>query len=226
MDWPEVDARLAEIAATDDDDPWPSVTLVGLQNRLGVLPNFDHRVRVHVEGPLGNYAAAFMRRGEIRVQGDVGFGLAHLMTGGVIRVRGHAGNGVASCIQGGTVAVYGSAGHRVASMMRGGGIMVRGNVGDECGLGAVGGSIVIGGKAGHRLGLAAQDTTIFIRGSVASKAEGMVEAPLRKQSLLQLGMLLMNASIRGEAKDFRRIVPESVLRREEEGRGEVNPSWR
>ena len=41
-----------------------------------------------------------------------------------------------------------------------------------------------------------------------------------------LGLLLINASIRGDAKEFRRIVPEAMLKAEKSQRGEINPNWR
>ncbi len=90
----------------------------------------------------------------------------------------------------------------------------------------LGGMIVIGGDAGHRLGDAMSNVTVFIRGRAASLADGVVEAPLRKREQLRLGLLLINASIRGDAKEFRRIVPEAVFWAEEASRGEINPNWR
>jgi methylamine---glutamate N-methyltransferase subunit B len=68
---------------------------------------------------------------------------------------------------------------------------------------------------------------IFLRGKIASLAPGMVEAPLRKRDELRLGLLLINASIRADAKEFRRVVPEQILQAERDRvRGEVNPNWR
>ncbi len=110
--------------------------------------------------------------------------------------------------------------------MRGGGVFVRGNAGDEVGIGALRGTIVIGGDVGKRLGDAMNNVTIFIRGKAKSLSAGVTEAPLRKSQQLKLGLLLINASIRGDANDFRRIIPEAMLRAEESARGEVNPHWR
>ena len=110
--------------------------------------------------------------------------------------------------------------------MRGGGIFVRGDVGDETAIGALGGTIVIGGDAGVNLGDAASNVTIFIRGQAKSLANGGTEAPLRQREQLQLGLLLINASIRGEAKDFRRVVPKAMLEAEQNKTGELNPNWR
>ena len=86
--------------------------------------------------------------------------------------------------------------------------------------------IVIGGDAGENLGDAISNVTIFIRGEAQSLADGVTEAPLRKREQLRLGLLLINASIRGDAKDFRRIVPEAMLRAEQSQRGELKPNWR
>ena len=110
--------------------------------------------------------------------------------------------------------------------MRGGSIFVRGDVGDETGVGALGGMIVIGGDAGENLGDAINNVTVFIRGQAASLAEGVTEAPLRKREQLRLGLLLINAAIRGDATEFRRVVPIALLEAEEAQRGEVVPNWR
>ena len=110
--------------------------------------------------------------------------------------------------------------------MRGGGIFVRGDVGDEAGVGALGGMIVIGGDAGHNLGDAMSNAIVFIRGAAGSLAAGVTDAPLRKREQLRLGLLLINASIRGDAKEFRRIVPVAMLEAEANERGELNPNWR
>jgi formylmethanofuran dehydrogenase subunit C len=127
---------------------------------------------------------------------------------------------------GGTLAIYGSAGARCGAGMRGGGIFVKGDVGDETGIGALGGMIVIGGNAGENLGDAMSNVTVFLRGQAKSLAPGVTEAPLRKREQLRLGLLLINASIRGDAKEFRRIVPQAMLDAEEASRGELNPNWR
>ena len=85
---------------------------------------------------------------------------------------------------------------------------------------------VIGGDAGPNLGDAASNVTIFIRGRAESLATGVTEAPLRQREQVRLGLLLINASIRGEAKDFRRIVPQAMLEAEQTKQGELNPNWR
>ena len=70
------------------------------------------------------------------------------------------------------------------------------------------------------------NVTVFIRGKAKSLADGVAEAPLRKREEVRLGLLLINASIRGDAKEFRRIVPEAILDMEQSQRGEINPNWR
>jgi formylmethanofuran dehydrogenase subunit C len=158
--------------------------------------------------------------------GQVGHGVGEGMISGAVRIRGDAGVGAGAAMTGGTLAIYGSAGHRCGAGMRGGGIFVRGSVGDETGVGALGGMIVIGGNAGEELGDAMNNVTVFIRGNAKSLADGVTEAPLRKREQVRLGLLLINASIRGDAKDFRRIVPEAMLQVELSQRGELNPKWR
>ena len=200
--------------------------LIKSNGRDHALMRINRAVSIRVDGSLGHYAFALCSEAELRCEGDVGHGVAEGIASGTVRIRGNAGDGAGAAMTGGTLAVYGSAGDRCGGAMRGGGIFVRGNVGDHCGLGALGGLIVIGGDAGQQLGDAMSNATVFIRGRAKSLADGVVEAPLRKRELLRLGLLLINASIRGDAKDFRRIVPKALLDAEEAGRGEVNPSWR
>lgn len=184
-------------------------------------------VRLHVRGPLGHYAFAYNLAADARVDGDVGNGVGEGMRGGSVRVRGNAGIGLGVAMRGGTLAVYGVAGDRVGAAMIGGEVLTRGDVGADVGVGARGGTILIGGDCGPRLGDPQGSLIIFLRGQAVSLAPGMVEVPLRKQDELRLGLLLINASIRADAKEFRRVLPEQILQVERERvRGEVNPNWR
>ncbi len=94
------------------------------------------------------------------------------------------------------------------------------------GLGAIGGTIVIGGNAGENVGDPLSDVTVYIRGKAASLAEGVTDAKLSKKQEVQLGLLLISAGIRGDASEFRRIVPVAKLEAEKAARGEVVPNWR
>ena len=214
------------VPVSGDDEDLTQINVTGASGQPFQLMNMDHAVRLEVDGPLGDYACALNAQSDIRISGRVGHGVAEGMTSGKVRVRGDAGVGAGAAMTGGTLAIYGSAGDRCGAGMRGGGIFVRGNVGDEAGVGALRGTIVIGGDAGENLGDAMSNVTVFIRGHAASLARGVAEAPLRKRELLRLGLLLINASIRGEAKDFRRIVPEAVLQAEQSLQGELHPHWR
>ncbi|TWT50613.1 GXGXG motif protein [Rubripirellula amarantea] len=226
MSLAELREAIHEIPASADDQDLVNVAITGANGQHNALMRLDHPVRLQVEGSLGDYAFAFSSQADVRTTGGVGHGVAEGMIGGTIRVRGDAGDGAGAAMSGGTLAVYGNAGHRCGGAMRGGGIFVRGDVGDECGIGALGGMLVIGGNAGHNLGDAMNNVTVFVRGKYKSLAPGVTEAPLRKRETLRLGLLLINASIRGDSKDFRRIVPEAMLAAEMAGRGEVNPHWR
>lgn len=208
------------------DANWPQVHLSGAQGQHGALMRLDHSITLHVEGDLGDFAFAHNARVDARLSGSAGHGAGEGMRSGSVRLRQNAGAGTGTAMTGGTLAVYGSAGPRCGAAMRGGAIFVRGDVGDETGVGAIGGMIVIGGDAGRNLGDAMNNVTVFIRGRAASLAPGVVEAPLRKREQLRLGLLLINASIRGDATEFRRIVPSAMLRAEESRRGEVSPNWR
>lgn len=214
------------VPLSGSDEKLTQVTISGATGQHAALMRLNHPVRIHVDGPLGDYAFAFNAEADIRQTGFVGHGVAEGMISGVVRIRGNAGQGAGASMTGGTLAIYGTAGHRCGAAMRGGGIFVRGDVGDQTGVGAIGGMIVIGGDAGENLGESMDHVTIFIRGRAKSLAVGVTEAPLRKREELRLGLLLINASIRGDAKEFRRVVSEATLKTEQSKRGEINPKWR
>lgn len=222
----ELCEAIRAVPVAPDEEKLSRVAVTGASGQHHLLMNLNHPVRIDVDGPLGDYACALTSRSDIRITGPAGHGVAEGMTGGSVRVRGDAGVGAGAGMSGGTLAIYGAAGDRCGAGMRGGGIFVRGDVGDEAGVGALRGTIVIGGDAGNNVGDAMSNVTVFIRGRATSLAQGVTEAPLRKRELLRLGLLLINASIRGEAKDFRRIIPEAMLRAEQSQRGELNPHWR
>lgn len=209
-----------------NDEKLTQIQISGASGQHAAMMRLEHQVRVHVDGPLGDYAFAFNSEADIRLTGSVGNGVADGMLSGAVRIRGDAGCGAGTAMTGGTLAIYGVAGNRCGAGMRGGGIFVRGDVGDEAGVGALGGMIVIGGDAGERLGDAMNNVTVFIRGNAKSLAEGVTEAPLRKREQLRLGLLLINASIRGDATEFRRVIPQAMLRAEQSQRGELVPNWR
>ncbi len=215
-----------QVLVTESDEQLTQIEVTGSAGQHSVLMRLDHPIRIQMKGPLGDYAFAFNSQADIRTTGEVGNGVAEGMVSGAVRVRGDAGVGAGAGLTGGTLAIYGTVGDRCGAAMRGGGIFVRGNVGDQTGVGALNGMIVIGGNAGHNLGDAMSNATVFIRGSAASLAAGVTEAPLRKREQLRLGLLLINASIRGDAKEFRRIVPAALLEAEASERGELSPNWR
>lgn len=222
----ELDKAIRIVPLSGNDEEPTTISIRDFSGQHGVLMRLNRPLQINGEGPLGDYAFAFNQRTEIRLTGDVGHGVGDGLQGGAVRIRGNAGCGAGAAMTGGTLAVYGSVGPRCGAGMRGGGIFVRGNVGEETGVGALRGMIVIGGNAGSRLGDAMSNVTIFIRGRAESLAEGVVEAPLRKREQLRLGLLLINASIRGQANDFRRIVPRALLKAEQAQRGEIVPNWR
>ncbi|MEM9369207.1 MAG: tributyrin esterase [Planctomycetota bacterium] len=216
---------------SDEDGDAPLVQLVGLQRqhsscmRLSA-PEAIPGLRIHAKGSLGDYAFAWTRDLDVYLDGSVGHGFAEGMQGGVVKLTGSAGCGVGAGMQGGTLAVYGSVGDRCGAAMRGGSIFVRGDAGDDVGAGALDGTVVIGGDAGRNLGDALNNVTVFLRGKAASLAPGVIEAPLRKKEEVKLGLLLMSASIRGSATDFRRVIPSARLQAEVGGLGEWRPNGR
>jgi glutamate synthase domain-containing protein 3 len=214
------------VPIAESDERLTEIQLAGGAGQHHALMRLNHPVRINVDGKLGDYALAFNAQADVRVTGGVGHGVGEGMISGAVRVRGDAGVGAGTAMTGGTLAIYGSAGDRCGAAMRGGGIFVRSHVADHAGVGSLGGIIVIGGDAGENLGDAISNVSIFIRGKSKSLADGVTEAPLRKREQLRLGLLLINASIRGDAKDFRRIVPETLLAAEQSQRGELSPNWR
>jgi glutamate synthase domain-containing protein 3 len=235
----QLHARFAEIAVSEQHIPSSDSTLSGMttvgslieiedaRGQDSVLMGITAPVRMHVKGPLGHYPFSYNLAADARIDGDVGNGAGEGLRGGSVRVRGASGMGCGVAMRGGTLAVYGTAGDRLAAAMVGGEIFARGNVGNDVGVGAHGGTIVIGGDAGERLGEPLGNLIIFLRGKALSYAPGMVETTLRKRDELRLGLLLINASIRGDAKEFRRVIPEHVFEAERSRQhGEVNPNWR
>ena len=222
----ELRDRIESVPSSGDEEEMTRVEITDADGQHSVLMRLQHPVRIKIDGPLGDYAFAFNAEASAKVVGNVGHGVGEGMISGAIRIRGNAGAGAGVSMVGGTLAIYGSAGDHCGAGMRGGGIFVKGNVGDEVGVGALSGMIVIGGDAGENLGDAMNNVNVFLRGNAKSLADGVVEAPLRKREELRLGLLLISAGIRGDAKDFRRIVPEAMLVAEKAKRGEVNPNWR
>ncbi|MEM9589461.1 MAG: tributyrin esterase [Planctomycetota bacterium] len=214
------------IPVPESEDELANVRVTGIEGQHCALMRVEHPVKLVGEGDLGDYAFAHFARGEVVWTGDVGDGVGEGMCSGTIRVRGNAGCGAGTAMKGGTLAIYGSAGDRCGAGMLGGGIFVRGDVGDDVAVGALRGTLVLGGSAGKNLGNAISDVTIFVRGSVGKLADGVTEAPLRKREQVRLGLLLLNASIRGDANDFRRIIPVAKLKAEQQTAGELNPNWR
>lgn len=209
-----------------EEVPPPLVELIGLKRQDAIGMRVHHAVRIHGKGHLGDFAFAWCDDVDVHLEGSVGDGACEGLRGGRVRVGGNAGCGLGTAMTGGTVAIYGSAGPRVGAAMRGGSIFVRGNVGEDTGAGALGGTIVVGGDAGGNLGDALNHVTVFLRGKAESFAPGVIEAPLRKREEVRLGLLLMNAAIRGKPGDFRRVISEARYRAEEAGASEVRPNWR
>ncbi|MEO1525779.1 MAG: tributyrin esterase [Planctomycetota bacterium] len=226
MDSATIRSRIAELPVGPNEEDLARVELTEAIGQHSALMRLDHPARIRVRGSLGDYAFAFNAQALSKVFGDVGHGVADGMISGSVRVRGNAGHGAGISMTGGTLGIYGSAGDRVGASMRGGGIFVRGDVGDDVGLGAVAGTIVIGGDAGRNLGDPQSNVAVFLRGSAASLKDGVTEAPLKKKQEVQLGLILISAGIRGNATDFRRIVPIAMLEAEKAARGEVVPNWR
>lgn len=223
---PELHAAIHQVLPAEVGDPLPRIRLAGVAGQHHALMRLDHGVRIHLEGSLGHYPFAHNAQADLRLTGSAGHGVGEGMISGSVRVRGQVGDGAGAAMRGGMLTIYGSAGDRAGAAMRGGGVFIRGNVGDYAGIGALRGSIVIGGDAGEHVGSGMNRVTIMIRGQVKSLAPDAIEAPLRKREQLRLGLLLIQASIRGDAGDFRRIIPRWMWETEQRERGEVNPSWR
>lgn len=222
----EVPGRASHFLNSIEDLKQP-VRLRGFADQAHALMALDTPLQLTVEGSLGDYAFSYNQQCHAVVEGNVGVGCCDGMISGSVRVRGNAGRATGISLCGGTVAVYGNAGAYSGAAMRGGEIFVRGDAGPATGARALWGTIVIGGNAGEGLGDSMRGATIFIRGTSVSLGRGVREAELREREKLRLGLLLINAGIRGDVSDFRRVVSEVTFQRETSQRaGEVNPSWR
>jgi formylmethanofuran dehydrogenase subunit C len=220
---------LSSLSGGGSDNPAavPLIQITGAAGQTAALMAIRSPIRLHIIGPLGDYSLSYCNRCDIRVDGNGGNGIAEGLTGGSIRFRGDVGHGAGVAMAGGTLAIYGSAGDRVGAAMLAGELFVRGDVGDDAGVAMRGGTLVVGGDAGERLGDHRGLGTIYLRGTARSLADSMVEVPLKKRDELRLGVLLINASIRGAAKEFRRVIPERLWRFEQSREtGEVRPNWR
>ncbi len=205
----------------------PLIRIEGATGQDSVLMAIQSPVRLHVIGPLGDYALSYCSRCDVRIDGTGGHGVGECLSGGSIRFRGDVGHGAGVAMRAGTLAIYGAAGDRFGAAMRGGELFARGDVGRDAGVGMYDGVIVIGGDAGPGLGEPRGAGMVFLRGRAESLADGMVEVALRKRDELRLGMLLINASTRGMAKEFRRVIPEARWRWEQaQVTGETRPNWR
>ncbi|MEZ6087536.1 MAG: tributyrin esterase [Pirellulaceae bacterium] len=224
----ELSRRMRELELPNSEGfELPLIEVKGLRGEHNILMGLDLPCRVNVRGKLGDYAMAFNRRAHVRTTGSAGDGLGESMVSGAVRVHGNAGAGVGVAMTGGTLAVYGNAGDGCAAALRGGEVFVRGNVGHNAAHAALHGTLVIGGDAGNNLGEAMMDAMIFIRGSIGSLGHGVAELPLIPKDRVRLGLLLINAGIRGDAQDFRRVVPQRVYDEEQKRKGVIgHPSWR
>ncbi len=211
LDWTAgeaaVRARLESICVDElQKDNAPCFRILGLQRETNLLMRLQGSARIWIEGPLGDYAFAMLDGPEVRLSGEMGLGLGEGMVSGSIRVNGNCGDAVGLAMHGGTIAVYGHAGNDCARAMDGGEVFVRGHVGRNAGACALSGALMIAGDAGPGLGDQMQDAVIYVRGSVSSLGRGVVESPISPKDRLRLGLLMINAGIRGEAKDFRRYI--------------------
>ena len=219
--------RIDQLATPEDDEaPWRKIKLENLPTHQAWLPFFNSAVIIQIFDAVPDGSFFYMSKGEVDCRGGGGRWIASGLSGGVVRIRGSVGDGVGCCLSGGTLAIHGNAGHRVGGGMVGGGIMVRGSLGDDAAIAATGGTVVVGGQTGRRLGHQSRDVTFFVHGEVASLGDEIVEAPMRKQAQLRLGVLLMNASVKGSPASFRRYMHRDALRAEMQSLGEISPSWR
>lgn len=221
---PESFALLAEWMSAPpavEDDRLPTAQLTGVTDEPCLLMGLSGHFRLIVEGAVGHYAVAFNAGPEIRIYGVAGDGVGEGMESGSVRVHGDAGRGVGTAMTGGTLAIYGSVGADAACALRGGSVFIRGSAGPGAASSAIHGTLVIGGKAGAGVGDQMQDTVIFIRGAVESLGRGVVETPVTQGERLRLGLLLLDAGIRGEAADFRRYVSARAAEREAAARRKV-----
>ena len=188
------------------NEPDCSYRIIGAVREDYLLMRLHGLARVWLDTLLGDFAFALLNGPEVRVTGDAGNALGEGMIAGSLRVNGNSGHALGLSMRGGTLALYGHTGNDCGRFMDGGEIFVRGNAGWGVGAGAISGAIMVAGDAGPGLGDQMLDASIYVRGTVKSLGRGVVESPVNQKDRLRLGLLMINAGIRGEARDFRRYV--------------------
>ena len=108
----QLHAAIHSVPLSGSDEELTQIYVSEADGHHTALMRLNHLVRIHVVGPLGDYAFAFNSDADIRLTGSVGHGVAEGMISGAARIRGDAGVGAGTAMSGGTLAIYRSAGDR------------------------------------------------------------------------------------------------------------------
>lgn len=193
-----INAHLREL-----DESASEVRIVGAAGQAGLATGLRQRIKVRVEGSVGDYFALLNAGASLDIVGDVGAGCGHSMTTGDILVRGHAGHSLAAYARGGFIGVHGMAQQACGLGLEGADVVVRLSVGPRAGYAMRAGNLVLGSDAGEKLGEGCTGGTIYLRGSAASIADTLREVRMRESDAMRLGLLLVRAGIKSATKEFR-----------------------
>jgi glutamate synthase domain-containing protein 3 len=185
------------------DEQAAEVHILGATGQAGLASGIAQGIKVSVTGQVGAFFGLLNAGGDLELNGDCGAGCGHSMSAGGILVRGQAGHALAAFARGGFIGVHGSAKDACALALAGADIVVRQSVGARAAERMQSGHLVLGSDAGAELGKDAIGGTIYLRGTAASVSDQLQEVRMRESDAMRLGLLLVRAGIKGNAKDFR-----------------------
>jgi glutamate synthase domain-containing protein 3 len=180
--------------------------VINPRGRHAIAAGLDAPVTVEIDGNAGYYCAGMNKQATVIVNGSAGVGLAENMMSGKVHVKGDASSSAGATGCGGLLIIDGNAAARCGISSRGINIVVKGSVGHMSGFMAQAGTLVVLGDAGEALGDSIYEARIFVRGKVKGLGADCIEKPLKEEHRGQLGKLLQEAGLDGQAdpSEFRR----------------------
>ena len=165
----------------------------------------DAPIDIDIQGHAGYYAGGMNCQARITVHGNAGPAVAENMMSGRVHVKGFASVAAGASGQGGLLVIDGDASLRCGISMKGIDIVVAGSVGDFSAFMAQEGRLVVCGDAGDALGDSLYEAVIYVRGTVKSFGADAHEEPMKDSDYTALGGLLVDAGLRHDPREFRRV---------------------
>ncbi|MCG8649425.1 MAG: hypothetical protein MI861_06315, partial [Pirellulales bacterium] len=72
------------VPLSGSDEKLTQIQIEGVDGQHAALMRLNHPVRIHIEGPLGDYAFAFNAEADVRLTGSVAHGVAEGMRSGAV----------------------------------------------------------------------------------------------------------------------------------------------